>query len=154
MSIPRLILGVQLVVDLDVEITLILGVGFVCEIACHAFAFLDGKNFAKIKNSLLPVRVFGMRTSRESNGFMTSGKVNVEPGDKGVNKVVSLATEAEGRGKCEVSGCDRVEIDCEYRARISDKGFHLDCVHQWLGQSVLLHWRKVEAVDIVPNCNR
>ena len=151
MSISGLICSVQLVIDLDVKITFVLCIWLVCQISCHTLTFLHCKYFAKIENSLLPVRIFGMWAGRESNRFVTGGKINVEPGDEGVNEIISLATETVGSGKGEFSSCDRVEIDCEYRTWISDKGFHLDCVDQWLGQSVVFHRREVEAIDVVPD---
>ena len=129
MSISGLIRSVQLVVDFDVEVALILCVGFVCEIACHTLTFLDCKDFAKIENGLLPMRVFGMRTGREPNRFVTRGKVDIEPGDEGMNEIVSLATEAEGSGKGEFGGCDSVEVDGENRTWIRDEGFQFDCIY-------------------------
>jgi hypothetical protein len=119
-SVSGLVGSVQLVVNANIEITLVLRVRLICEVSCHTLAFLDCKDFAKIEDGLLPVRIFGMRTGREPNGFVTGSKVDVEPGNEGVDKVISLATEAEGGGKGEFGGCHGIEVDCEYRTRISD----------------------------------
>ena len=154
MGVSGLVCGVQLVIDFDIEVALVLRVRLICEVSCNTLAFFDCEDFAEVENRLLPVCIFGVRTGREPNGFVTGSEVDVEPGNEGMDEVVSLATEAERGGKGEFGGCDGIEIDCEHRAWISNQSFEFDGIHQWLGQCILLHWGEVEAIDIIPDCKR
>jgi len=116
----QLVLGIEVVIDFNIEITFVLCIWLVCEIPRHALALLDCEHFAKIEDRLLPVRIFGMGAGGESNWFVAGGKVDVEPGDQSVNKVIPLATKAKGSREGEFSGCNCVEVDCENRTRISN----------------------------------
>ena len=120
MCVSGLICRVQLVIDLNIEITFVLCIRFVCEIPCHGLALLDCEHFAKIEDRLLPVCIFGMGAGGEPNWFVAGGKVDVEPGDQSVNKVIPLATKAKGSREGEFSGCNCVEVDCENRTRVSN----------------------------------
>src|SRR5437762_6870855 len=91
--ISGLIRSIQLVINLNVKIALVLCVRLVGKISCHTLAFFDCENFAEVEDSLFPVGIFGMRTGREPNRFVTGRKIDVEPGNKRVDKIISLATE-------------------------------------------------------------
>lgn len=119
MCVSGLVRSIQLVIDLNVKVTLVLCVWLVREISCNTLAFLDRENFAKVEDRLLPMSIFGMRARREPNRFVTGSKVNVKPGNERVDKVISLATEVEGGGKGEFGGRDGIEINCEDRTWIS-----------------------------------
>ena len=43
--------------------------------------------------------VFRVRAGREADGLMTSGEIDVEPSDKGVDEIIAAAVEHEGGGE-------------------------------------------------------
>lgn len=141
----------ELVLDINVQISAVLGVGLDLQIACNLLAVLDRQHVLEVKDCLFPVGVFGVGTSREANGLVTCGEVNVEPGHKGVDEVVALDGELEGRGKGEVGHGAGVEVKGEDGRGIGDDSLELDGVDEGLGEGGFLERGVVEAVDIVPD---
>ena len=73
-----------------------------------------------------------MRASAELDRFMARGKVNVEPSDKGVDKVVSASLKAEWNGESEFGGSDGVQVDGEYGSGVGHDGFEVDGIYEGL----------------------
>lgn len=82
---------------------------------------------------------------------MAGGKVNVEPGDQRMDKVVATHVQRKGRGEGQVGGCDGVEIEGEDGRGIGDDGLDFHRVDQRFGEGGVLEWGKVEAVDVIPD---
>ena len=95
--------------------------------------------------------IFRVWAGRKTNGFVAGSKFNVEPGDKGMNKVIALNAEAERSSEGKIGWCDSVEIESQDRAWICYKSFDFDCIDKWFCERILLHWREIEAVDVVPD---
>lgn len=148
------VLNIKLVLQLDVQISLVLVIRRIFDHALDDLAFLHSDDFPQVEHSLLPVRVLSMRACREANRLVACGEVDVEPRDEGVDEVGTLAAELVGHLEGEVGGCDGIEIESDKRAGVSDKGLHLDGVDERLRKSGLLHGRIVEAVNVVPDCLR
>lgn len=114
-------------------------------------AALDGQDVLEVEDGLFPVGVFGVGAGGEADGLVACGEVNVEPGHEGVDKVVALDGDFEGRGKGEVGHGACVEVESEDGGRVCHDRLDVYRVDEGLGQSRLLERRVVEAVDIVPD---
>lgn len=150
LSLAEWILGLELVGDLDVEITWVLLIWLVGEDTADLLALLDGQDVAEVEDGLLPVGVLGVWAGREADWLVASGEVNIEPGDDGVDKVVAASIEKEWGGEGEIGKGALVEIEGEDGSWVSDDGLDFDGVDKWLGESGLLEWGVVESVDVVP----
>lgn len=95
--------------------------------------------------------VLGVGACGKADGLVAGGKLNVEPGDEGVDKVVALAAEREVGAESQVLGLAGVEVEGQNVGRVGDDGLELDGVDEGLGEGGLLEGRVVEAVDIVPD---
>lgn len=124
-GIPGRVGRIQLVINLDIQITLVLVIWFVRQETSDRLALLDRQNLSEIEDCLLPVSVFGVRASRESDRLVACGEVDVEPCDHGMNEVVSLASQLEAFRECQVLRSHGVQIDHEDWTRICDEGLHL-----------------------------
>lgn len=147
------VLGFVLVIDDDVEISSIPVVRSASQASRHLLARFDCQNVAQVEHCLLPVRVLGVRTGGEPNGFVAGRELNVEPGDKSMDEVVAADGEIEGKLECEVVGGAFVEIKGDDGAGIGDNGFEFDCVDQRFCEGCHLQRCVVKAVDVVPNCS-
>lgn len=90
LSITDRIPCLQGVGELDVEVTLVLGIGLVLQNTTDGFLFFNSQDIPQIKDGLLPVSVLGMRASGESDRLVARGELNVEPSDDRVDEVVAL----------------------------------------------------------------
>lgn len=142
----------EAVLDLDVEVALVLLVGPVVDRALDLFAGLDREHVLEVEDGLLPVRVLGMWPGGEADGLVAGGEVDVEPGDEGVDVVVSPRDEVEGAAEGQVGGCAGVEVEREDGGGVGDDGLDLDRVDEGLREGRLLEWGVVEPVDVVPDC--
>ena len=118
---PCSISGVEFVVDFDVEVSPILAIRFIGKVPLNRFALLDREDFSKIEDGLLPMRVFGVRTCRESDGFVARCEVNVKPSNESMDEVVPLDSELKWLRKGQLRRFDRVEINGENRAGVGDQ---------------------------------
>lgn len=146
------ILGLETVLDLDVEIAAVLLVGPVVQGALDLLALLDGKDVLQVEHGLLPVSVLCVRASGEADGLVAGAEVNVEPGHQGVDEVVAPRDKIEGAAEGQVFHCALVKVEGKNLSRIRHDSLHLDGVHQGLGEGGLLEGGVVEAVDVVPDC--
>lgn len=151
MSLSRLVVCVETIFNLNVQIAFVLLVGLVAEHTHNLLALLDREGVFEIEDRLLPVRVLGMWPRRESNGFMTGAKVNVEPGNERVHKVTTPHVEAEVLREAKVRWLNRVKVERQERGRIRHDRFHLNRVNKRFGKSRLLQRRVVKTVYIVPD---
>lgn len=124
--------------DLDVEVALILIIGFVHEDASDLLSLLYSQDFSEIEDSLLPVGIFGMWTCRKADGFVACGKVDIEPGYQSMYEVISADIEGEGRGEGEVAGLASIKVECKNGSWVGNHSFDFDCVYKWLSQSCVL----------------
>ena len=90
---PVHVVRVQLVVDGDVEITVVLLAGLVLQDTGDGLALLDCQDVLQVEDSLLPVCVLCVRASGELDGLVAAGELDVEPCDQGVDKVVAADLE-------------------------------------------------------------
>ena len=89
------ILSLEFVGNADVKVAAVLGVGLDLKIALDRLAFLDSEDVLEVEDGLLPVSVLCVRASREANGLVAGGKVNVKPRDESVDKVIAFDGEVE-----------------------------------------------------------
>ncbi len=95
-------------------------------------SLLHGQDFSEVEDGLFPVRILGMRTCGEANGFMTCCEIDIEPGDQGMYKVISSDVKSEGRREGEVTGFAGVEVEGKDCSRVSHHGFDFDSVNEGL----------------------
>lgn len=144
-------MGLQLVSKLDVKVTSVLGVGLDVELDLDILVFADGKHVLEIEDSLLPVGVLGVGASREADGLVAGGEVDIEPRDKSVDEVISLSSELKVSGESQVGGGAGVKIESENGGRVGDDGLEFDGIDEGLGQSSLLQGAIIKAIDVVPD---
>ncbi|KFY20163.1 hypothetical protein V493_07733, partial [Pseudogymnoascus sp. VKM F-4281 (FW-2241)] len=102
LGLPCNVLGLELVRDLDVEVTRVLLVGLVDEDTLDLLALLHGQDLAQVEDGLLPVSVLGVWAGGEANGLVAGGEVDIEPRDEGVHEVVAAGLEDKGGGEGKV----------------------------------------------------
>lgn len=146
-----LLLGVELVVNRNVQISPVAVVGTAGKLACHLLAGLDGEHIGEVEDGLLPVGVLGVWAGAEADGFVAGGELNVEPGDKSVDVVGAADGEVVWEGECEVGDGACIEVECEDGTGVGDDGLELHGVDEWLSESSELKRGVVEAVDVVPD---
>lgn len=95
--------------------------------------------------------VFRVWAGGETDGFVAGSELYVEPGNESMNKIIALSTEAERYLKSQVGCSDGVEVESQDWAWICYKCFDFDCIDEWFCKRILLHGRKVKAVDVVPD---
>lgn len=95
--------------------------------------------------------VFGVWAGGETDGFVTCSELNVEPGDEGMDKIIALSAEAERSSKSEIGRGNSVEIEGQDWAWICYKCFHFDRINKRFCKRILLHRRKGETIDVVPD---
>lgn len=83
------IVRLQLVINCNVQITVLDVVGSAFELTLDVLAGFDGENVCEVEDGLLPVRVLGVWASAEAHGFVAGGELDVEPRDQGVHVVGS-----------------------------------------------------------------
>lgn len=120
------------IVDLNVQITAVLVVGLDVELALDLLAVLYGEDVLDVEDGLFPVGVLGVRASGEADGLVAGGEVDVEPGDKGMDEVISLGGEGEGSVEGEVGGGASVEVEGEHGNGVSDDRLKIDSIDQRL----------------------
>lgn len=145
-------MSLELIVDLDIQVALVLRIGFVGKEASNHLALLDSEDLTYVEDSLFPMCVFRMWAGGKSDRLVARAEIDIEPCDQGVDEVVPVGPEGELLGECKVCCGNSVEINGEYWARIGDQGFQFDCIDQRLSKSDFLHRRIVEAINVVPDC--
>ena len=87
------VLCFELVGDGNIQITVVLLAGLVLQDTADGLAFFDSKHVLEVEDGLFPVCVLCVGAGREADGLVASGKLNVEPGDDGVDKVIAAHLE-------------------------------------------------------------
>lgn len=146
------VISLELVVELDVQISPVPLVGPAVELDAHLLAGLDGDGILEVEDGLLPVCVLCVWASRELDGLVAGAELDVEPGDQSVDVVGTADSELEGGVEGQVGDGDGVKVDFEDCGWVGDNGLHLDSVDEGLGESGGLEGRVVEAPDVVPDC--
>lgn len=146
-----LVVGLEVVGNVDVEIAAVLVVGLHDDAALDLLAVLDGQDVLEIEDGLFPVGVLGVRAGREADGLVAGGEVNVEPRDKGVDKVVALDVEGELLAEGQVGNGASVQVQGQDGRGVGDDGLDVDGVDEGLGEGSLLEGGVVEAVDVIPD---
>ena len=147
------ILSLEPILNLDVEITLVLLIGSVVERALDLLALLDREDVLQVEYRLLPVSVFGVGTSGEADRFVARRKLDVEPGDQGVDEVIAAAGQVEGAAEGQIRRFALVQVKCQDAGGVRDDGLYFDGIDEGLGKSRRLQGGVVEPVNIVPDCD-
>jgi hypothetical protein len=84
---------------------------------------------------------------------MTCFESNIEPGNNGVDEIISMGNKFEIRDKREIRLFASVEVEVEYSVWIGDYSFHIDGINEWLPHGYCGDRRKVETVDGFPESN-
>lgn len=92
-SLPVHVVCVELVVNGDVEITVVLLAGLVLENAGNGLTLLDCQHVLQVEDGLLPMGVLGVRSGGELDGLVAASEFDIEPRDQGVNEVVAADLE-------------------------------------------------------------
>jgi hypothetical protein len=92
-----------------------------------------------------------MGAGAELDGLVASRKLNIEPGNDGVDVVGATDGERVGEVEGEIGDFARVEVEGDERVGIRDDGLEVDSVDERLGEGGALERRVVEAPDIVPD---
>lgn len=140
----------ELVIDRDVEIARVGGVGSDVNVTSDRFAVVDGDSVVEVENGLLPVSVLGVRASGKDDGSMTLGELNVEVSNEGVDVIVSLGYNLKVRCPSQVFNLHSVDIDFHDLARASHDGIGIDCIDEGLQIGLSLNAGHVESIDVVP----
>lgn len=72
---------------------------------------VDRQDIVEVEHRLFPVSVFRMGSCGEPDRLVASRKLNVEPGDKGVRKVVASDLQRERGGEGKLRSGDSVQVD-------------------------------------------
>lgn len=149
--LPVHIFRVELVRDLDVQITVVLLARPGVECTGYGLTLLDRKHILQIEHRLFPVRVLGVWACRKANRLMAGGKLDVEPGDDGVDEVAAADFEAKGAVEGEVFNSAGIEIEGEDGRGVGDDGFNVDGVDEGFGHGRFFERGVVETPDVVPD---
>ena len=147
-----LILGLELVVDGDVEISPVLLIWPAAQLASDVLASLNGEHICEVEDSLLPVSVLCVRASAEADWLVAGGELDIEPRDESVDVVGSADGEVEWQAEGEIGDSAGVEVEGQYGAWVSHDSLELDSVDEWLCKSGELKWCVIESVDVIPDC--
>lgn len=103
-----------------------------------------------MKETHLPVGILGVGSSGELDGLVAAGKLDVEPGEEGVNVVISGGLDGKVGLEGQVLLLDGGDVDVLDLAGLGDDRLEIDGVDEGLSESDLLDAAVVETVDVVP----
>jgi hypothetical protein len=149
--LPVHVFRVELVVDGDVEITVVLLGGLVLEHTGDGLTLLDGQDVLEVEDGLLPVGVLCVGPSGELDGLVAAGKLDIEPGDQGVDEVVAADLNLVRKLECKICDCALVEVECDDGGGVGDDGLDVNGVDKGLCQGSVLERAVIEAPDVVPD---
>lgn len=129
-GVPVGVVRLEGVVDVDVEVAPVLGVGLDLQDARDLLARLDGEHVLEVEDGLLPVGVLCVRAGGEADRLVAGREVDVEPGDEGVDEVVALDGQLEGGGEGQVGRGAGVEVEGEDGHGVGDDRLELDRVDE------------------------
>lgn len=73
------VLSLELVGNLDIQVSPVLGIGLDIKLDGNFLICVDGKDILEVENGLLPVGVLGVRTGGEADGLVACSELDVEP---------------------------------------------------------------------------
>ena len=153
LGLATLLVGLESVLDLDVQVSSVSVVGLAEKSAVELLASLDGEVVVEVEDGLLPMRVLCVGAGRELDGLVAGREFNVEPGDQGVDVVGAADRERVGKVECEIGNLAGIEVERNERCGIGDDSLEVNSVDEGLGESGALEGGVVEAPDVVPDCN-
>lgn len=119
-----LFFSVERVINGDIQIPFILAIRSTCHLSRDRLIslrkvnprrkverYVNNNRFRNIKNSLLPMRILGMRPRTKPHGFMTSFKPNIKPRDESMHEIISRARQLEFGHEGEVADGAGVEVE-------------------------------------------
>lgn len=122
--------GLEVVGNLNVQVTAVLIVGLDVKLAVDLLAVLCGQDILDVENGLFPVSVLGVRAGREADGLVAGGEVDVEPRNESVDEVVSLGSQSKACVEGEIGGGAGVEIEGQDGDRVGNDSLKIDSVDQ------------------------
>ena len=152
LGLATLLVGLESILDLDVQISSVAVVGLAEQSAVELLAGLNGKVVVEVKDGLLPMRVLGVGAGRELDGLVAGRELNVEPGDQGVHVVGAADGEGVGEVEGEIGDLAGVEVESDERCGVGNDGLEVNSVDEGLGEGGALEGGVVEAPDVVPDC--
>lgn len=147
----RGLVTLHLVVDLDVEITIVAVVGRTRQCALDDVSVRDGQCLWGVEHCLLPVSVLGLWAGAELDGLVASGELDVEPSKEGVDVVVTGSLELEGNLEGEVLLLDGTDVDVLDGTWLRNNSLEVYAVDQWFTESDVLDTRVVKSINVVPD---
>jgi len=157
LALLRLVCGVSLSLDLilerDIQITVIPCVWCAGEDAVDLLAFVDGQGLRGVEDGLLPMRVLGMRTGAELDLFVGAFERDIEPRKEGMNIIIPGRSQAEGDLKGQVFLLASQQVDVLDGIGVCHDRLKLNRIDKRLTQRDFFYTRIVEAVDVVPEVN-
>ena len=73
-----------------------------------------------------------MWASRKPDGLVAGTELDVEPGDQGMDKVVTADLKLKWRRESQVLNLDCVEVEGNDSNRVRDDSFHFDSIDEGL----------------------
>lgn len=147
-----MLVGLERILNLDVQVASIPLVGPAEQRAVQLFARLDRQVVVEVKDGLLPMRVLCVGAGGKLDGLVAGAKLNVEPGNDGVDVVGAADGQRVGQVEGEVGDGDGVEVEGDERGGVGDDGLEFDRVDKGFGEGGALERRVVEAPDVIPDC--
>lgn len=152
LCLTTLLVGLEVVLDLDIQISSVSLVGLAKKGTVELLASLDSEVVVKVEDGLFPVGVLCVRASRELDGLVAGREFNVEPGDQGVHVVGATDGERVWEVESEVGDFAGVQVESDERCGISDDGLEVDSVDKRLSEGSTLERGVIETPDIIPDC--
>lgn len=143
--------GLEVVINLNVQVTAVLVVGLDVKFAVDLLSVLCGQDILDVENGLFPVSVLGVRAGREADGLVAGGEVDVEPRNESVDEVVSLGGQGEACVEGEVGGGAGVEIEGQNGDGVGNDSLEIDSIDQGFRESGVLQGSVVKAVHVIPD---
>jgi hypothetical protein len=145
------VIRLELVRDLDVQITVVLFAWSCVEHAGNGLAFLDSQDVLKVEDGLFPVSVFCVGASGELDWLVAGSKLNVEPGNDGVHKVAAADLQAVRAVECQIGHCAGVEVESKDGRGVGDNGFDVNGIDEGLSHGGRLQGSVIETPNVVPD---
>lgn len=150
--LDRHLLAIELIVDNNIQISRVTGVGWAGQLSRDGLASLDSHGLLGVEDGLLPVGVLSVGTGAKVDGLVAGVEGDIEPGDEGVDIIIAVGGDREGDLEVQVLLLDGQDVNVLEPAGASDDGLGIDGVDKGLLEGDLLDRRVVESVDIVPVC--
>jgi hypothetical protein len=125
-NLPVHVFCLELVRDLDVQVTVVLLAWPGVEDTGYALTLLDGKDVLEVEDGLFPMGVLCVGAGGELDGLVAGGELNVEPRDDGVDEVGAANLQTVGHVEGEIGDGAGVEVEGEHGRRVGDDGLDVN----------------------------